>query len=72
MGNRGDKVATMILEITLIRSPIGRPPKHRLTVKTLGLTKMNKTVRLKETPAVAGMVNQVQHLLNVRRLPEGE
>jgi ribosomal protein L30/L7E len=33
---------------------------------------MNKTVRLKETPAVAGMVNQVQHLLRVRRLPEGE
>ena len=61
----------MILEITLIRSPLGRPPKHRITVKTLGLTKMNKTVRLKETPAVAGMVNQVQHLLSVRRLPEG-
>ena len=62
----------MILEITLIRSPLGRPPKHRLTVKTLGLTKLNKTVRLKETPAVAGMVNQVRHLLDVRRLPEGE
>lgn len=62
----------MILEITLIRSPLGRPPKHRVTVKTLGLTKLNKTVRLKETPAVAGMVNQVRHLLDVRRLPEGE
>jgi large subunit ribosomal protein L30 len=62
----------MILEITLVKSPIGRPPKHRATVKTLGLTKLNKTVRLKETPAVAGMVNQVQHLLSVRRLPEGE
>jgi large subunit ribosomal protein L30 len=62
----------MILEITLIRSPLGRPEKHRITVKTLGLTKMNKTVRLKETPAVAGMVNQVQHLLRVRRLAEGE
>jgi large subunit ribosomal protein L30 len=62
----------MILEITLIRSPLGRPPKHRITVKTLGLTKLNKTVRLKETPAVAGMVNQVQYLLNVRRLAEGE
>jgi large subunit ribosomal protein L30 len=62
----------MILEITLIRSPIGRPPQHRVTVKTLGLTKLNKTVRLKETPAVAGMVNQVRHLLSVRRLPEGE
>ncbi len=62
----------MILEITLVKSPIGRPPKHRLTVRTLGLTKLNKTVRLKETPAVAGMVNQVRHLLQVRRLPEGE
>ncbi len=72
MVKRGDKVTTMILEITLIKSPIGRPPKHRTTVKTLGLTKLNKTVRLKETPAVAGMVNQVQHLLRVQRLPEGE
>jgi large subunit ribosomal protein L30 len=62
----------MILEITLIKSPIGRPPKHRVTVKTLGLTKLHKTVRLKETPSVAGMVNQVQHLLRVRRVPEGE
>ena len=39
----------MMLEITLIKSPIGRPPKHRVTVKTLGLTKMHKTVRLEET-----------------------
>jgi large subunit ribosomal protein L30 len=62
----------MILEITLVKSPIGRPPKHRITVKTLGLTRLNKTVRLTETPAVAGMVNQVQHLLKVRRLAEGE
>lgn len=61
-----------MLEITLVKSPIGRPPKHRITVRTLGLTKMNRTVRLKETPAVAGMVNQVRHLLQVRRLPEGE
>ena len=72
MGKRGDKVATMILEITLIKSPIGRPPKHRTTVKTLGLTKMHKTVRLEETPEVVGMINQVRHLLQVRRLSEGE
>ena len=62
----------MILEITLIKSPIGRVPKHRQTVKTLGLTKMHKTVRLKETPAVLGMVQQVGYLLAVRRVPEGE
>jgi large subunit ribosomal protein L30 len=62
----------MILEITLIRSPIGRPPAHRQTVKTLGLTRLNKTVRHKETPAIAGMVRQVRYLLAVREVPEGE
>uniref|UniRef100_A0A7V4G8A8 50S ribosomal protein L30 n=1 Tax=Desulfobacca acetoxidans TaxID=60893 RepID=A0A7V4G8A8_9BACT len=62
----------MMLEITLIKSPIGRPPQHRTTVKTLGLTKMHKTVRHKETPAIAGMVKQVRYLVAVRRLPEGD
>jgi large subunit ribosomal protein L30 len=62
----------MILEITLKRSPIGRVPAHRKTVKALGLTKMNKTVRHKETPAIVGRVNQVNYLLEVRRLPEEE
>jgi len=41
-------------------------------VKTLGLTKMHKTVRHKETPAIAGMINRVRYLVAVRRLPEGE
>ncbi len=62
----------MILEITLIKSPIGRPPAHRQTVKTLGLTRLNRTVRHKETPAIAGMVRQVRHLVAVREVPEGD
>jgi large subunit ribosomal protein L30 len=62
----------MILEITLIRSGIGRPPNHRQTLKTLGLTRLNKTVRHRETPAILGMVRQVGHLLTVRQVPEGE
>jgi len=56
----------------LKRSPIGRTPKHRLTVKTLGLTRLHKTVRHKETPAILGMIHQVGYLLEVRRLPEGD
>lgn len=63
---------TMMLEITLKKSPIGRVPAHRKTVRALGLTKVNKTVRLKETPAVVGMVRQVGYLLNVRRVPAEE
>lgn len=61
----------MILEITLKKSPIGRPPKHRQTVRALGLTRLNKTVRHRETPAILGMVRQVRHLLEVRQVPEG-
>ena len=62
----------MVLEITLKKSPIGRPPQHRLTLKTLGLTRVQKTVRHRETPAIAGMVRQVSHLVEVRQVPEGE
>ena len=62
----------MFLEITLRKSPIGRPPEHRVTLKTLGLTRLQKTVRHKETPAVAGMVRQIAHLVDVRQVPEGE
>jgi large subunit ribosomal protein L30 len=61
----------MILEITLIKSPIGRPPEHRVTLKTLGLTRLNKTVRHRETPAILGMIRQVSHFLKVRQVPEG-
>ena len=62
----------MILEITLRKSPIGRPPQHRVTLKTLGLTRLQKTVRHRETPAISGMVRQVGHLVEVRQVPEGE
>ena len=62
----------MILEITLKRSPIGRLPQHRLTLKTLGLTRLNKTVRHRETPSILGMVRQVGHMVEVRRVPAGE
>jgi large subunit ribosomal protein L30 len=53
------------LEITLIRSGIGRPPNHRETLKRLGLTRLHKTVTLRGTPQVRGMVNQVCHLVSV-------
>ena len=53
------------LKITLVKSPIGAIPKHRATVKALGLTKMHKTVELPNNDAVKGMVAQVSHLVKV-------
>ncbi|MEE9435597.1 MAG: 50S ribosomal protein L30, partial [Candidatus Adiutricales bacterium] len=44
------------IKITQIRSLIGRPPKHRRTIRALGLTKINKTVVHKDTPEIRGMI----------------
>ena len=53
------------LKITLVKSPIGAIPKHRATVKALGLTKLHKTVEMPNNDAVKGMVAQVSHLVTV-------
>ena len=53
------------LKITLVRSTIGAIPKHRKTVKAMGLRKLNKTVLMPDNPAVRGMIRQVQHLVKV-------
>ena len=56
------------LQITLKRSLIGRPEKHRVTVRTLGLRKLNQTVVHNDTPAIRGMIKQVVHLVEVKEV----
>lgn len=53
------------LKITLVRSMVGRPEKHRKVLRGMGLTRMNKTVELQDTPAIRGMANKVSHLVRV-------
>lgn len=52
-----------ILKITLIKSMIGRREKHRKVLRGMGLTKLNKTVELEDTPFVRGMINAVSFLV---------
>ena len=52
-----------MLKITLVKSLIGRPEKHRKVLRGMGLTKLNKTAELQDTPAIRGMVNVVSHLV---------
>ena len=56
------------LQITLVRSVIGRPETQRVTVKTLGLRKTNSSVVHNDTPAIRGMINKVGHLLSVAEI----
>lgn len=51
--------------ITLKRSMIGRPEKFRRILRGMGLTKLNKTVFLENTPAVRGMIQKVAHMVEV-------
>ena len=53
------------LKITLVKSPIGAVPKHRATVKALGLPKMHKTVEMPDNAAVRGMIAQVSYMVKV-------
>ena len=56
------------LKITLTRSPIGRKPNQRLTVKALGLGKLNSSVVQKDNPAIRGMIRTVSHLVTVEEV----
>lgn len=53
------------VKITLVKSLIGRPEDQRVTVKTLGLGKLNSSVVHNETPQIRGMINKVAHLVAV-------
>lgn len=54
------------LMITLIRSSIGRPRKHKIILRGLGLTWVRRTVVRPDTPAIRGMLARVSHLVHVQ------
>ncbi len=52
-------------KITLVRSHIGKPANQKAVLNGLGLNRLNKTVILKDTPEVRGMIKKVSHMLKV-------
>jgi len=54
------------IEITQVKSGIGRKPQHRGTLRALGLKRIGHTVVHDDTPVIRGMVNQVAYLVEVR------
>jgi len=51
------------VKVTLCKSKIGRNPKHILTLKGLGLGRVNSSSILEDTPSVRGMINQVSYMV---------
>ena len=53
------------IEVTLVKSIIGTPAKHRRVIKALGLYRLNQSVRHFENAVISGMVRKISHLINV-------
>ncbi len=56
---------TKTIKVTLVKSAIGRNKKIGQTLRGLGLTRLNKTVELENTPAIRGMINKVLFLVKI-------
>lgn len=54
------------LRVTLERSTIGNPRDQKDTARTLGLTRMHKTVTLADNPSIRGMLFKIRHLIRVQ------
>lgn len=54
-----------MVKVKQVASLIGRPEKHRRVVKGLGLRRVSHVKTLVDTPSVRGMINKVQHLVQV-------
>jgi large subunit ribosomal protein L30 len=57
---------TQQLQITQVKSAIGRRPDHRGTLRALGLKRIGHTVVHEDTPVIRGMINKIAYLLEVR------
>jgi large subunit ribosomal protein L30 len=53
------------IRVTQVRSAIGTKPKHRGTLRALGLGRIGKTNVLPDRPEIRGMIAKVPHLVSV-------
>ena len=57
-----------MLKVTLVKSPIGAVPKHKATVQSMGLRKLNKEIILPDNAATRGQIQQIRHLVKVEEV----
>ncbi len=55
------------IRVTQIRSGIGTKPKHRATLRALGLGRIGRTKDLPDRPEIRGMLARVPHLVRVQQ-----
>jgi large subunit ribosomal protein L30 len=58
------------LVVTQVRSAIGVKPKHRGTLRALGLRRIGATNVLPDRPEIRGMIARVPHLVSVSEVEQ--
>lgn len=53
------------VKVRLVKGLRGCKARHRLSVKALGLGKLNSVRELKDSPQVRGLINTVHYLVRV-------
>jgi large subunit ribosomal protein L30 len=62
------KASEARLRVTQTRSAIGSKPKHRGTLRALGLRGIGQSNELPDRPEIRGMLARVPHLINVEEV----
>lgn len=60
------------IKVTQVRSTIGVIPKHRGTMRALGLRKIGATNTLPDRPEIRGMIARVPYLIKVEYVADTE
>ncbi|MGB3873483.1 MAG: 50S ribosomal protein L30 [Stenotrophomonas sp.] len=53
------------VKVRLVRGLRGTQARHRLSVRALGLNKINDVRELKDSPQVRGLINTVHYLVKI-------
>ena len=53
------------IKITLVRSVIGRPDKHRRILRSLGLRRTGASRTFNDSPDIRGKIFHIKHLVEV-------
>jgi len=65
MAKKTENKSTGEIKIQYYRSSIGYSTKQKNIVRSLGITKLNQTVTLQDSPASRGIVAKIPHLLRI-------
>lgn len=60
-----NEAGTGTVKVRLVKGLQGTQGRHRLSVRALGLRKINDVRELKDSPQVRGLINKVQYLVRV-------